>query len=151
MDQLEFEITVRCNETESDDAETRGRIKIDDDQVEDISLIGAETKTYKFSTELSEGDHTLQIDHVYSPDPRSALEITKIVVDEIDLGVLAYNGTYTPTYPEPWYSDEVTAGRRPKEHIGLGQDGSACMFMGWEGTYKLTFNTPLYEWLLENI
>ena len=56
-----------------------------------------------------------------------------------------------PTYPEPWYSDEVAAGRPPEENIGNGKNGSACLFMGWEGHYHLKFSTPLYEWLLENI
>ena len=79
------------------------------------------------------------------------LHIKSINIDEIDIGALVFDGVYTPTYPEPWYSDEVAAGRKPKETVGNGEDGSACMFMGWEGRYELKFSTPLYEWLLENI
>jgi hypothetical protein len=69
------------------------------------------------------------------------------------LGVILYKGGYTPTYPEPWYTDETNAGRPPKEVIG-GPDGlmgSAPLFMGWEGTYTLKFSTPLYEWLLDHL
>ena len=68
-------------------------------------------------------------------------EIMQITIDQIDLGIILYSGEYHPTYPEPWYSDEVAAGRQPREYIG-GQDssdGSAPLFMGWEGVYKLKF------------
>jgi len=155
MSQLEFEITVRCPQTETDNAQTRGGIYINSDknseQFAEIKLNGAEEKVIKFQAFLEDGEHTMQITHDFSADHVSAMVIEKIVIDEIDIGVIAYSGTYTPTYPEPWYSDEVDAGRTPKETIGNGVDGSAPLFMGWEGRYELKFSTPLYEWLLENI
>ena len=151
MDQLEFEITVKCPQVESDDSQTRGTININGEQQAKIELNGAEEKVIKFNAELEDGEHTIEITHDFSADNISALVIEKIIMDEIDIGVISYSGTYTPTYPEPWYSDEVDAGRTPKETIGNGVDGSAPLFMGWEGSYKLQFSTPLYEWLLENI
>ena len=151
MDELEFEVHVKCEDTEDPKAETRGRISIDDTSYQDISLIGATEQTLKFKVQIEEGEHTLRIDHLYSPDSKNSLQVTKILIDDIDLGVLAYNGVYTPQYPEPWYTDQCNAGNTPKPTIGGGSDGSACLFMGWEGKYELEFRTPLYEWLLENI
>tara|TARA_Y100001949_G_scaffold165653_1_gene161591 strand:- start:3855 stop:4310 length:456 start_codon:yes stop_codon:yes gene_type:complete len=151
MSILEFEITVKCPQVESDDSQTRGAIKINGEQHAKIELNGAEEKVIKFNADLEDGEHTIEITHDFSADNISALVIEKIIMDEIDIGVISYGGTYTPTYPEPWYSDEVDAGRTPKEIIGKGVDGSAPLFMGWEGSYKLEFTTPLYEWLLENI
>ncbi len=151
MSTLEFEITVKCPQVESDASQTRGTINIDGEKQATIELNGAEEKVVKFSADLEDGEHTFEITHDYSADNISALVIEKIIMDEIDIGVISYGGTYTPTYPEPWYSDEQEAGRTPKETIGDGVDGSAPLFMGWEGSYKLKFSTPLYEWLLENI
>ena len=151
MDELEFEVHVKCEDTEDPKAETRGRISIDDKSYQDISLIGATEQTLKFKIQVEEGEHTLRIDHLYSPDSKNSLQVPKILIDDIDLGVLAYNGVYTPQYPEPWYTDQCNAGNTPKPTIGGGSDGSACLFMGWEGKYELEFRTPLYEWLLENI
>lgn len=151
MTQLNFEITVKCPPTNQPAGETRGTVMIGDQECAKISIEGSNTQVLKFDVELDDAEHTLVVRHDYTPDPQSALVIDKIVMDEIDIGVLAYSGAYTPIYPEPWYSDEVAAGRKPKETVGNGEDGSACMFMGWEGRYELKFSTPLYEWLLENI
>ena len=151
MTALNFEITVKCPETDEPAGETRGTVMIREQECAKISIEGSNSQVIKFDVDLEEADHTLVVRHDYTPDPQSALVIDKIVMDEIDIGVLAYSGTYTPLYPEPWYSDEVAAGRKPKVTLGNGEDGSACMFMGWEGRYELKFSTPLYEWLLENI
>jgi len=150
-DETSFKITIKCPQSQSPTNETRGSIAIDNKIVQQFTLTGAEEKTYEFAHDLDDGDHTLTVNHDYSGDAISALVIEKIEMEEIDLGVLAYNGVYTPTYPEPWYSDECAAGRPPKETIGDGKDGSSCLFMGWEGRYDLKFSTPLYEWLLESI
>ena len=152
MDTLKFKIIVSCpNELSSDDI-TRGRISIDGKKIKDIEMKGkTEGKEIEFDVSADDGPHTLTVDHTFSESSSCALVIDKIEIDEIDIGILAYNGVYTPTYPEPWYSDEVAASRPPKETIGKGEDGSACMFMGWEGKYELPFSTPLYEWLLEHL
>lgn len=150
-DEHSFKITIKCPQAQQSTNETRGSIAIDNKIVEQFTLTGIEEKTFEFGQVLDDGEHTLTINHDYSGDSIMAMVIEKIEMEEIDLGVLTYNGVYTPTYPEPWYSDECAAGRVPKETIGGGADGSSCMFMGWEGRYDLKFSTPLYEWLLESI
>lgn len=151
MPEQNFKLIISCPKSESVDAETRGSIMIDDEVVQQIKLSGTDTQTYEFTLDMEDGEHTISITHDYSADSSCALVVDKIEMDDIDLGVLAYNGTYKPIYPEPWYSDQVEAGTAPKEIIGEGEDGSACLFMGWEGKYSLTFTTPLYEWLLEQL
>ena len=151
METLSLKIKVTCPNSESGTEITRGVIKIDDKEVKKIQLTGKETQEHVMDIDVDEGDHILSVEHTYSESSVCALVIEHIEIDEIDLGVLTYNGVYTPTYPEPWYSDEVTAGRPPKQQIGNGMDGSSCLFMGWEGKYELKFSTPLYEWLLQNI
>ncbi len=154
METLSLKIKVTCPNSGNNGTgteTTRGIIKVDGKELQKIQLTGKESQEHQLTLDLDEGEHTLSIEHTFSESPVSALVIEHIEIDEIDLGVLTYNGVYTPTYPEPWYSDEVTAGRPPKQQIGNGMDGSSCLFMGWEGKYELKFSTPLYEWLLQNI
>jgi hypothetical protein len=133
---------------------TRGRIAIvqgdKEHVVADIDKKDG-TETYTSDVELTDGAATLVVKHLYSPDSQSSLIIDSIELDEINLGVISYKGEYRPTYPEPWYSDECGDGRKPKEVVGAGSDGSAPLWMGWEGEYTLKFQTPLYEWLLEHL
>jgi len=151
MDTVEIKIEVSCPGQETDEDKTRGSIKINDKVIEPIELTGKETKELTMNVHLEDDTHTLEIEHSYSENSSTALVINKIVIEDIDIGVIAYEGEYRPIYPEPWYSDETEAGRQPKEVVGKERDGSACLFMGWEGTYKLEFSTPLYEWLLQKI
>ena len=64
MDELEFEVQVKCEDTEDPKAETRGRISIDNTSYQDISLVGATEQTLKFKVQIEEGEHTLRIDHL---------------------------------------------------------------------------------------
>ena len=73
------------------------------------------------------------------------LHIKSIEIDEIDLGSLVYSGVYTPSYPEPWYSQQVTAGNTPEKSL------KNVTSMGHNGTWKIQFQSPFYMWLLENL
>jgi hypothetical protein len=73
------------------------------------------------------------------------LHISRIEIDEIDIGSLVYEGVYTPEYPEPWASQQAKAG------IELPKDFKNVTEMGHNGTWKFTFESPFYMWLLENL
>ncbi len=73
------------------------------------------------------------------------LHINKIEIDEIDIGNLVFEGTYTPEYPKPWYEQEIKAGRTPVESY------KNVTAMGHNGDWKWTFSSPFYMWLLENL
>ena len=38
------------------------------------------------------------------------LHIKSMEIDEIDIGLLVYEGVYTPNYPEPWATQQAEAG-----------------------------------------
>ena len=73
------------------------------------------------------------------------LHIKSIEIDEIAIGALVYEGVYTPSYPEPWYSQQVTAGTTPEESF------KNVTSMGHNGTWNLQIQSPFYMWLLENL
>ena len=43
------------------------------------------------------------------------LHIKGIEIDEIDIGALVFNGVYTPSYPEPWATQQREAGVELRE------------------------------------
>ena len=73
------------------------------------------------------------------------LQIKSIEIDEIDLGSLIYEGVYKPTYPEPWASQQAKAGNKLPETL------KNVTQMGHNGTWTLSFTSPFYMWLLENL
>ena len=73
------------------------------------------------------------------------LHIKSIEIDEIDISGLVYEGVYKPVYPEPWYSEQKTAGTTPPETL------KNVTQMGHNGTWTFTFESPFYMWLLENL
>lgn len=96
--------------------------------------------------ELSEGQHKLVI-KMYNKDKfqtviengevvkDSLINIEKIAFDGIDLGYLAQSLSIY----------------HPNEQPGVPAVVKNCVNLGWNGTWELTFNTPVYIWLLENL
>ena len=125
------EYSVWVNDTKISQAKISG----ESDVPEDI----------KFEHEVSEGpcfikirlENKLPTDTVENADKTSIvkdmlLNIHSIEIDEIDLGPLIYNSTFTGDD-----ADRPTLER--------------CVNLGWNGTYQLEFDSPFYIWLLENI
>ena len=73
------------------------------------------------------------------------LHIKHIEIDEIDIGALVYEGVYTPEYQEPWASQQREAGTDLKESF------KNVTQMGHNGEWRLTFSSPFYMWLLDNL
>ena len=73
------------------------------------------------------------------------LNIKSIHIDDIDIGALIYEGEFTPTYPEPWATQQREAGNVLKEKF------KQCTKMGHDGEWRLQFSSPFYMWLLENL
>jgi hypothetical protein len=73
------------------------------------------------------------------------LNIKRIEVDGIDMGALVYEGEYTPEYPEPWATQQREAGQDLKDSF------KNVTKMGFNGTWRWTFTTPFYMWLLDNL
>ena len=73
------------------------------------------------------------------------LNIQNIEIDEIDIGGLVFEGMYTPEYPEPWASQQRSAGAELQEEF------KNVTQMGHNGTWSFKFESPFYMWLLENL
>lgn len=73
------------------------------------------------------------------------LHTKSIEIDDIDIGGLIYEGVYTPTYPEPWATQQKNAG------VELQESFKNVTKMGHDGEWKFTFSSPFYMWLLENL
>ena len=73
------------------------------------------------------------------------LHIKYIEIDDIDIGSLVYEGVYKPEYPEQWATQQAKAGNKLPESL------KNVTTMGHNGTWTLTFNSPFYMWLLENL
>jgi hypothetical protein len=73
------------------------------------------------------------------------LHIKSIEIDEIDIGALVYEGVYTPSYSEPWASQQKQAGNI------LPESFKNVTTIGHNGRWELGFASPFYMWLLENL
>jgi len=111
----------------------------------------------EFEKELTEGEeYRLQIKRSNKVKGQAVVENGKIIkdqllhiksitIDEVDIGSLIYEGVYTPQYPEPWHTQQVSAGNT------LEKSFKNATAMGHNGTWTLAFESPFYMWLLENL
>jgi len=102
-------------------------------------------KTHKFSIILKNktNQDTLVENHKIIKD--QLVNIKYIEIDEIDIGSIVYEGKYYPTYPEPWATEQKTAG------IELPTFIKNTTSLGHNGRWELEFSSPFYLWLLENL
>ena len=111
----------------------------------------------EFEHELTEGEkYSLTIERSGKDNRQTVVEngqivkdqllhIKSIEIDEIDIGALVYEGIYTPEYPEPWASQQKQAGNAlPKSFKNVTN-------IGHNGRWELSFESPFYMWLLENL
>ena len=73
------------------------------------------------------------------------LHIKSIEIDEIQLGNLIYQASYTPEYPEPCATQQRESGKT------LQESWKNVDNMGHNGEWKISFTSPFYMWLLENL
>ena len=73
------------------------------------------------------------------------LHIKSIMIDEIDIGGLVYEGVYKPIYPEQWSKQQKEKGVEFPETL------KNVTQMGHNGTWTFNFSSPFYMWLLENL
>ena len=66
-----------------------------------------------------------------------------VIVDNIEFfGIsdqrFVWQGVYTPSYPEPWHSQQI---EKPPVHLPQQN------YMGWNGTWRLDFSVPVFTWM----
>lgn len=52
-----------------------------------------------------------------------------------------WQGVYQPEYPEPWRSEQVSWGIQLPHYL------SPHTYLGWNGTWRLEFSTPIFTWM----
>ena len=110
------------------------------------------TQYFEFDAEIAEGDHELKVVFLNKESSDTIqddngiivsdllLNIDEIEIDEIELATLKWSeSVYTPDYPLD-YLDETQ-----KQITSVDN----CVNLGWNGTWKLKFQSPFYLWLLE--
>ena len=74
------------------------------------------------------------------------LNIESIEVDEIDLRQMLWtHSEYKPQYPLSYVKEQK------KQGILLEDTKKNCVNLGWNGSWSISFTSPFYIWLLENI
>lgn len=124
----------------------------------DITGTETDPNVIQFEQEVNEGEtYTLTIKRTGKTSTQTIvnakgdiikdqlLNTKRIEIDEIDIGGLVYDGVYTPDYPEPWFSQQKKAG------VDMPESFNNVTKMGHNGSWKFTFQSPFYMWLLENL
>ena len=117
-----------------------------------------QTEYFEFNAEMLDGENSLVIELINKTrydtilDSNNSiiedllLNIDSIEIDEIDLGSLLWTASkYTPDYPENHKLSMANSGQELPEFV------SNCVNLGWNGRWTLTFSSPFYIWLLENL
>lgn len=66
------------------------------------------------------------------------LNIKDITINDISLGNLLWTAEYILDEPQDYRGKTITR-------------LDSCVNLGWNGTYKLSFTSPFYNWLLEKL
>lgn len=116
------------------------------------------TEYFSFGVEISEGANVLEIELLNKSFGDTVIDsqgnilddmllnIDSIEIDEIDLGSLKWTlSEYYPIYPERYKKEIFRTGGNLNESV------KNCVNLGWNGKWQLTFTSPFYIWLLENI
>ena len=141
------------------DKAPRADILINDHSHFDKEITGTEKEptVVEFEHELTEGEkYGLVIERSGKTAKQTVVENSQIIkdqllhiksieIDEIDIGALVYEGMYTPKYPEPWSTQQKQAG------IALPESFKNVTCIGHNGRWVLSFESPFYMWLLENL
>jgi len=120
------------------------------------------TQYFEFDAELDEGPNNLEIrllnkldeDFVKEIKGNNQIEILddlllnihSIEIDEIELD----NLKWTHSIYKPIYSSEYVKWCKQNK-VQLDEEIKNCVNLGWNGSWNLPFQSPLYVWLLENL
>ena len=141
------------------DKAPRANILINDHSHHTQEITGTEKEptVIEFEHELTEGEKYCLVIERSGKDIRQTvikngeiakdqlLYIKSLEIDEIDIGALVSEAVYTPEYPEPWATQQKQAGKE------LPESFKNVTAIGHNGRWELSFQSPFYMWLLENL
>ena len=73
------------------------------------------------------------------------LNLDRFYLDGINLNKICHHSKYYPVYPEPWITEQRDSGVNWSEYL------TGVTSLGWNGTWVLEYETPIYTWLLKNV
>jgi hypothetical protein len=93
---------------------------------------------FEFNFAANTGWIQIQMINKAPTDQHTAVIIDKIEFFGISDPKFVWMGTYTPDYPEPWYSQQ-----QPPPQPQL----TNVTYMGWNGAWRLDFDIPVFSWI----
>jgi len=125
----------------------------------DLSASVNDTEYFEFEADLAEGKNTLdimlfnkkfgdtQLDENGNIINDLLLNIDSVEIEDIDLGSLKWTASeYFPDYPPPYVRSHMLENKSAPAEVVKN-----CVNLGWNGKWSLTFESPFYVWLLENL
>lgn len=94
----------------------------------------------QFNLDLEQGSHKFILDfnNKTNSTPDMAVEIAEVLVEGIAVDRVKWAGLYRPRYPQPWASSQLTP---------LPEVRTNTTYLGWNGTWELEFEVPIFSWL----
>lgn len=146
MESLSFKITLTGTYW---DKKPNYSIYLNDELIEQKDIENKSVHEIVFDHEVPEDqEHELKIrlnnkttdDHVIkdSKELDMLLNIQDIEIDGISIGHLKWESKFILDNPQEYQGKTVT-------------ELSACVNLGWNGTYTFKFTSPFYVWLLEKL
>lgn len=130
-DQIDPDITVRIDQ--------------------EILLTGSQSQArlaLQYRRVLAPGNHRLELQyHNMTKHSEHDLDMA-VIIDRVTFQSLDYDfkihSKYLPRYPDIWLQQQVALGQPPAHEI------HSC-YLGWNGTWFLDFQTPVYQWIHQRL
>ena len=127
------------------------RVAIDDHELYHDHL--REFSTIEFSKQLPVRDYVLTLEFLNKKDSDTQGNLDKAVVIkslsfmDIVSDNFIWQGLYTPTYPEPWATQQREAGNPPQPTLRHQTR------LSWNGKWQVRFTVPIFTWIhqVENL
>ena len=106
-----------------------------------------ESKIYSYEEYLPTGDHNITIEFLNKKNADTvagkdkAVLIDKIIFNGIESERYVWQGIYSPSYPEPWASQQKKLGKNLSNTI------KSATYLGWNGKWTLTYSAPIFTWI----
>lgn len=100
-----------------------------------------------WSQSLEKGPHCLEVMLLGKTNEyTTATKDHAVIIEHVDFfGIrndkFKWQGVYRPEYPEPWRTEQESQG------IELLPELPAHTYLGWNGTWRLDFTTPIFTWM----
>lgn len=102
------------------------------------------TETVKFDFDVyASATQTLEIELVNKSDadPHTAISIDSVEIFGIQDPRFVWAGQYTPSYPEPWASEQQALGNVLPAAL------TNHTYLGWRGVWALDLPVPVFAWM----